>query len=63
MKVSKEQLDEVYKMGRKNGAIEMRNVILKSLNRDYTLLPNFDLLVKLMKKINKLRLPPFKTTD
>lgn len=52
----KKGLDEVYAVGFKNGQIEMRNKILKSINRDVSLLPNASLMVKLMKKINRLKL-------
>lgn len=52
----KEVLDEVYAVGFKNGQIEMQNKVLKSINRDWTLLPNAELMVKIMKKINRLRL-------
>jgi len=52
----KKGLDEVYAAGFKNGQIEMRNKILKSINRDVSLLPNASLMVKLMKKINRLKL-------
>lgn len=54
--MEKEELDEIYSIGFRNGQIEMRNKVLKSINRDWNLLPNADLMVKLMKKINKLRL-------
>ncbi len=54
--MEKKHLDAVYAVGFKNGQIETRNKVLKSLNRDWNLLPNADLVIKLMKKINKLRL-------
>ena len=56
MELEKKHLDGIYSVGFKNGQIEMRNKVLKSINRDYSLLPNADLMIKLMKKINKLRL-------
>lgn len=59
----KKYLDEVYGIGFKNGQIEMRNKILKFMNRDYDLLPNVDLMVKLMKKIDRLRLSKDFTKD
>jgi len=59
----KKTLDTVYGIGFKNGQVEMRNKILKSVNRDYSLLPNADLMVKLMKKINKLKLSKDFTKD
>lgn len=52
----KEDLDEVYSIGFRNGQIEMRNKVLKSINRDWSLIRDVDLLIKVMKKINKLRL-------
>lgn len=54
--MEKKHLDEVYSVGFRNGQIEMRNKVLKSINRDWKLLPNADLMVKVMKKINRLRL-------
>ena len=57
-KATKKQLDEVYNIGRRNGAIDMKNKILKSLNRDWKLWgykkENVDLCVKVLKKINRL---------
>lgn len=52
----KKGLDEVYAVGFKNGQIEMRNKILKSINRDWSLVMHVDLMVKLMKKINRIKL-------
>ncbi len=54
--MEKRHLDEVYSIGFKNGQIEMRNKVLKSINRDWSLIRDADLLIKVMKKINKLRL-------
>ncbi len=54
--ILKQQLDEVYSVGFRNGQIEMRNNVLKAINRDWTLVKDFALMVKIMKKINKLRL-------
>jgi hypothetical protein len=54
--MEKKDLDDIYSVGFKNGQIEMRNKILKSINRDWNLLPHAALAVKLMKKINKLRI-------
>lgn len=54
----KKYLDEVYEVGLKNGRIEMKNKILKSLNRDWKLFKNkaeFDLMVKILKKVNRLQ--------
>ena len=54
--MEKEHLDAVYSIGFKNGQIEMRNKVLKSINQDWSLLPDANLMMKVMKKINKLRL-------
>lgn len=53
----KAKLDEVYNIGFKNGRIEMKNKILKSINRDWNLFPpsQVNLLIKVLKKINRLR--------
>jgi hypothetical protein len=59
----KEAMDEVYGIGFKNGQIEMRNKILKSINRDWSLIPNVDLMIKLMKKINRIRFSKEITKD
>lgn len=59
----KKGLDEVYAVGFRNGQIEMRNKILKSINRDWRLIPNFVLMVSLMKKINRLKLSKEITKD
>lgn len=55
----KECLDQVYAVGFKNGQIEMKSKILKSLNRDWKLFgtfPEATLLIKILKKINRLKL-------
>jgi len=59
----KEAMDEVYAIGFKNGQIEMRNKILKSINRDWSLIPHASVIVKVMKKINRLRLSKDITKD
>lgn len=54
----KEKLDEVYAIGFRNGRIDMKNKILKSLNRDWKLfhsVATVGLMVKILKKINRLR--------
>jgi len=56
-------LDEVYAIGFKNGQIEMRNKILKSINRDWSLITNADLMIKVMKKIQRLKLSKQITKD
>lgn len=61
MKTLKDQLDDVYSIGFKNGGLEMKNKILKALNRDWNLWgfkkENVDLCIKVLKKINKLTPP------
>ncbi len=59
----KKYLDEVYAVGFKNGQIEMRNKILKSINRDWSLVAHVDVMVKLMKKINRIKLSKDFTKD
>ncbi len=59
----KKGLDDVYLMGFTNGQIEMRNKILKSINRDWKLVKHFDLMVKLMRKINRIKLSKSFTKD
>ncbi len=54
----KEGMDKVYAIGFKNGRIDMKNKILKSLNRDWKLFSSFtqvDLLIDILKKIQKLK--------
>lgn len=55
----KAKLDEVYNLGIKNGGLLMKNKILKSLNRDWKLFltkSELDLLIKILKKIDKIQL-------
>lgn len=54
----KEAMDKVYAAGFKNGQIEMRNNVLKLINRDYSVfdLRGVKLGVYYMKKINKIKL-------
>lgn len=59
----KKGMDEVYLVGFKNGQIEMRNKILKSINRDWSLIIHADLMIKLMKKINRMKLSKDITED
>lgn len=56
MKELQEKMDEVYLIGFKNGQISMKNKILKSINRDWSLIRDAGLMVKVMKKINGLKL-------
>lgn len=54
---TKQKLDEVYNIGLRNGGIDMKNKVLKSLNRDwklFTTASELKLLVKVLKKINRL---------
>jgi hypothetical protein len=59
----KQALDKVYSIGFKNGQIEMRNKVLKAINRDWSLIRYADLMVNLMKKINRLKLSKEITKD
>jgi len=59
----KEGLDEVYSIGFKNGQIEMRNKILKCINRDWSLIKHIDVMIKLMKKINRIKFSKEFTKD
>lgn len=52
----KKGFDEVYNIGFKNGQIEMRNKVLKHINRDWSLIPHATIMIKLMHKISKLKL-------
>lgn len=59
MKEFKAFADEVYKTGLKHGGIEMKNKILKSINRDWKLVSSnktpAGLIVEILKKINKIK--------
>jgi len=49
--------DEVYMIGNRNGGIEMKNRILKKINRDWklpTIKPSGDLVIKILEKIDKI---------
>ena len=53
----KEFADKVYAIGFKNGQIEMKNKVLKSINRDWNLVgikKPMDLIMTILKKVNKL---------
>lgn len=63
MNVSKDELDQVYALGYRHGQIEMRNKVLKYINRDWNLLPHADVMIKVMKKIQALRLSNPKLSD
>lgn len=54
----KKIVDEIYEIGVKNGGIEMKNKILKKINRDWTLVTikkPMDLIIKILKIINKIK--------
>lgn len=59
----KEALDKVYAVGFKNGQIEMRNKILKSIYRDWSFIMHSDLMIKIMKKINRIKFSKEFTKD
>lgn len=55
----KKNLDEVYAVGFKNGQIEMKNKVLMKINRDWklvTIKQPMDLIMEILKKVNKIRL-------
>ena len=54
----KEVADKIYAVGFKNGQIEMKNKVLKNINRDWNLItikPPMDLIVTILKKVNKIK--------
>ncbi len=54
----KQVASNIYFVGVKNGGILMKNRILRGLNRDWKLFTTkaeLDLLVKVMKKINRIK--------
>jgi len=52
----KEAMDKVYSVGFKNGQIFMKSKILKALNRDWSLITDPRLLIRILKKINSMKL-------
>ncbi len=52
----KEKLDEVYTIGFKNGQIEMKNKVLKKINRDWSMVADLNPVVKILNTISKIRL-------
>lgn len=56
--------DEIYAVGFKNGQIEMKNKVLKRINRDWTLIgmKTVDALIMILKGVNKIPLSKPKTT-
>lgn len=58
-KDTKEIADKIYAIGFKNGQIEMKNKVLKTINRDWDLITikrPMDLIMRVLKTVNKLRL-------
>lgn len=58
-KETREVADKIYAVGFKNGQIEMKNKVLKKINRDWTLVTikrPMELAMKILKMINKLPL-------
>lgn len=58
-KETKKILDKVYVAGFRNGQIEMKNSVLKKINRDWTLItirPPMDLVMKILKMVDKIKL-------
>lgn len=56
---TKEIADKIYAVGFKNGQIEMKNKVLKTINRDWDLITikrPMDLIMRVLKKVNKIRL-------
>lgn len=54
-----EQLEKLYSLGVQHGSLEMKNKILKALNKDvklFTTTQECDLLIKILKKIDKTKL-------
>lgn len=54
----KRNLDKIYKVGFKNGQIEMKNKVLKKINRNWNLLRiknPLDLAIEIIKIIDKIK--------
>jgi hypothetical protein len=54
----KKCLDSVYAIGFKNGQIEMKNKVLKKINRDWSLVTihkPMDLIIAILKSVQKIR--------
>lgn len=56
----KKSADKIYAMGYRNGQIEMKNRVLKLVNRDWTIVGKsaVDTAMYFLKKINKARITP-----
>lgn len=48
---------QIYEIGFSHGAQEMKNKVLKSINRDITLFTTKNETVAVLKKVQKLKLP------
>lgn len=48
---------EIYEQGFKNGSIEMKNKVLKEINRDISLFTTKNETLRILKKIDKMKLP------
>lgn len=57
------KMDEVYSVGFRNGQLEMQNKVMKSINRDWSLVPDFDVALKIMKKVKNIKLTKHKPVD
>lgn len=56
--MKEEQLERLYSLGIQHGSLEMKNKILKALNRDVKMFrttQECDLLIKILKKIDKIK--------
>ncbi len=54
---TKEIADKIYDVGFRNGQIDMKNKVLKKINRDWSLVTikkPMDLVVKILKKVNRI---------
>lgn len=62
----KKWADEIYQVGFRNGQIEMKNKVLKTINRDWKIVRMknpVDVAMHFLKKINKLKLSKDLTVD
>lgn len=56
---TKKIADKIYAVGFRNGQIDMKNKVLKKINRDWTLItikPPMDLIMKVLKMVNKIKI-------
>ncbi len=57
-KETKEIADKIYAVGFRNGQLEMRNKVLKRINRDrdlITIKSPMDLIMRILKTVNKIK--------